>query len=381
VNPKWTVSKRRDKADQAMALAQMMERPFVLVVNYEAAWREPFASWLGLLRWDVSIYDESHRIKAPGGKASRYTSKLKRVTGRRLALTGTPMPHSPLDLYAQYRALDTNVFGTSFARFRARYAIMGGYENRQVIGWRNMDELMAIFRAHSFTVTKSDVLDLPPVVHQAVPIELSPAVMKQYKEFERELVLEFDRGLVTVDNALVKFLRLQQITSGYIKLDPESDAPRLEELGTEKADVLYDLLSDLPADEPVVVFARFHVDLDNIHRVSKELKRTSYELSGRMNSYHVWNSDESGAVLAVQIQSGSMGIDLTKSAYAIYYSVGFSLGDFDQSVARLDRPGQTRSVTMYHLIAQETVDVKVYRALREKRDVVNAVRSGFGGWS
>ena len=380
VNPKWSVPKRHDKARQALELAEAMERPFALVVNYDAVWREPFASWIRTVNWDASAYDESQRIKKPGGKASRYIGNLRNHIPFRLELTGTPMPHSPLDLYAQFRALDTSVFGTSFQRFKSRYAVMGGFENRQVIGWRNMDELMELFHEHTFIVSKPDVLDLPPVIHQVIPVELSPATIRAYREFERELVLEFDRGLVTADNALVKLLRLQQITSGYTKLDPEFDNG-IVEVGTEKKDTLRDLLSDLPDNESVVVFCRFRVDLDNVHKVAAELDRHSYELSGQINALNVWKVDAPGAVLAVQIQSGSVGIDLTKAAYAVYYSVGYSLGDFEQSVARLDRPGQTRSVTMYHLIAQSTVDVKVYRALHDKRDIVNAVVSGFGGWS
>lgn len=78
-------------------------------------------------------------------------------------------------------------------------------------------------------------------------------------------------------------------------------------------------------------------------------------------------------ILAVQIQAGGVGIDLTRASYSIYYSVGFSLGDYEQSLARVHRPGQTRNVVYIHLVAEQTIDEKVYRALSEKKNVVEAV--------
>jgi SNF2 family DNA or RNA helicase len=374
VDKKHSVSRRQQKSDDARVLAEAMGRPFALCVNYEAAWREPFNGWLLRNQWDAIIFDESHRIKAPGGKASRFASRLKVKSLRRLALTGTPMPHSPLDLYAQWRAIDSTILGTSFQRFKNRYAVMGGYEGRQVIGFRNIEELQRLVGQHTFVVNKRDVLDLPPLTKERLKVELDPATYKKYDEFEKDLVLELDRGLVTVDNALTKLLRLQQITSGYVKTD-DGD---LVHLGSEKYLALVDLLQDIPDDEPVVVFCRFHVDLDNIHKAASTLGRKSFELSGRADSHEIWKRDTGGSVLAVQIQSGGVGIDLTRACYGVYYSLGFSLGDYDQSLSRLERPGMDRPVTIYHLVAPGTVDVKVHQALRDKRNVVEAVIGGFG---
>lgn len=78
----------------------------------------------------------------------------------------------------------------------------------------------------------------------------------------------------------------------------------------------------------------------------------------------------------MQIQSGGAGVDFTRSRYCIYYSLGFSLGDYDQSLARIHRPGQQREVTYYHLIAKDTVDEQVYAALDARRDVVTSIMEG-----
>lgn len=78
-------------------------------------------------------------------------------------------------------------------------------------------------------------------------------------------------------------------------------------------------------------------------------------------------------MLAVQIASGAEGIDLTRARYAVYLSTGFNLGSYLQSEKRVHRPGQTRPVTYYHLVAKDTIDEKVYHALRERRNAVDAI--------
>ena len=123
VDPKHSVAKRQDKASQALALAQAMDRPCALLVNYEAAWREPFATFLMSLDIDVGVWDEVHKIKAPGGKASQFAARLKKVTTRRLGMSGTFMVNGPLDVYAEFRALNSTVFGPSFLRFKNKYAV------------------------------------------------------------------------------------------------------------------------------------------------------------------------------------------------------------------------------------------------------------------
>jgi SNF2 family DNA or RNA helicase len=121
------------------------------------------------------------------------------------------------------------------------------------------------------------------------------------------------------------------------------------------------------------VFCRFVQDLATVRSVARVQKRTSFELSGRYKELEQWKNDTTGSVFAVQIQSGGLGIDLTRAHYCVYYSVGFSLGEYEQSQARVHRPGQKETVTYIKLIVRNTVDEKVYKALVEKKNVVEAV--------
>jgi len=368
---KGSVKKKMEAADQWLDWAG----PAVIVLNYEAARASAFAEWSLAQQWDLVILDESHQGKAPASVTARYLEKLGRRATRRLCLTGTPMPNGPLDIFSQLRFLDPGLFGTSFCWFRDHYATMGGYEEREIVAYRNVDEMQRLMSLITFRCG-DEVLDLPPVQDHYRRFDLCAKARKHYNELETELVTEIDAGEVTCANALVRLLRLQQITSGYLAV--EGSPP--ESIDTGKATLLAELLEDIGPDERVVVACKFLHDLDVVRQVADALGRGYGEISGRYNDYRAWKAGHFDAkpcnVLGTQIQAGSLGIDLSEARYAIAYSVGFSLGDWLQWRKRTDRPGQTRGVHYYHLIGRDTVDEAVYGALRKKQQVVEAVLSG-----
>ena len=354
----------------------------VVITNYDLVWRKPFSDALLRMGFELLIMDEIHRIKAPGGTTSRYLSRLGDRVPKRVGLTGTPMPHSPLDIYAQFRALDKNVFGTSNALFKARYAIMGGYERHQVVGYQNEDELKSRFERIAVQVRADDVLTLPDSVDSTRSFELTPKAIKLYREAEREFYIQLEQGYITVANALVKLLRLQQITSGYLIPDDAEDPLTIDD---GKRGVLKDILSD-SGDTHVVVFCRFTYDVQAAKQVASDVGMTAWEFSGHVKQLDEWR--DAGGVLAVQIQSGGLGIDLTKARTGIYYSLGFSLGDYLQSRARILRPGQTRKVHYIHILGDtcnpkvkgDSIDFTVMRALEKRQQVIESIiyRSGRG---
>lgn len=362
---------RAERLQNALAVAS--GKCLVVTINYEAVWRSQLAPTIEAVQWSAIVLDESHRIKSPGGTSSRYLARLaaKQPHARRVCLTGTPMPHSPLDLYGQCRFLDPSVFGTSFTRMRARYAECDPRFPSKVRKWRNQDELAAKLDGISWRVTADEVLDLPDAIHETLPVELSPAVMRFYSRLEAEMTAEIGAGTVTAANALTKLLRLAQATGGYCRLDGSEGVVPID--GTpSKRMALQDRLEDLPATEPVVVFCRFRSDLDDVAAVARDLGREYAEVSGERKDLERWQAGNA-VILGVQMQSGGVGIDCSRAAYAFYYSLGYSLGDYEQSLARLRRPGQTRCVRYYHLVCEGTVDEQVYAALRERRNVVESV--------
>lgn len=352
----------------------------VIVVNYETARMKAFADWTLKRQWGCVICDESHRIKSATSHVSKYADKLRPMARRRLALTGTPLPHSPLDAFAQARFLNPSVFGRSWHQFRNTYAklkTIPGVPVPIVDGYQNLDLLQARLAEIAFFVDGS-VLQLPEETHETIPCELSSRARSLYRQMEEDFIFAVRDGTVTAANALVRLLRLQQITSGTVPLD---DSDKIERVDTSKQEALYDLIDALSPEEPVVVFGRFHADLDAAMVTAERLGRPYLELSGRRKELdqHGCMRDVPGQVLGVQIQAGGLGVDLTRARYAVYYSLGFSLGEYQQSVARLHRFGQTRPVFLYHLIATGTVDERVYKALAERQQVVESIVNAIKG--
>ena len=362
-----SVASKKKLAEDKLRLAEATGRPLVIIINYDSVWRSPFADWAESQQWDLIIADESHRLKAPGGKASLAFKRLRQHARGRLALTGTPMPHSPLDVYAQFRFLSQTIFGPSFAAFRQKYAIMGGFQRKQVTGFQCLDELEALMRTITYRVSK-DVLDLPPQTHVTYHCELSSEAQRIYRDLEDDFVAEVRDGRITVSNAMVKLLRLQQVAGGWVK----TDDGQYHRVDSAKEKLLADTLEDIGSGEPVVVFCRFHADLDAVHEAAKSAGFPSLELSGRRDELRRWQDGEA-QVLAAQISAGGVGVDLTRARYSIYYSLSFSLGEYDQALSRVHRPGQTRPVEHIHLVARNTVDTKIMRALDRRAEVVEAI--------
>lgn len=372
---KGTLAKRTKALLAAVEKARKLRRRLMVVVNYEAVWREPLIGVLKGLGWDRIVADESHRIKAPNGSQSRAMATLGARAARRLALTGTPMPHSPLDIYGQYRFLDPTIFGTSFARFRNTYANMGGYGGHQVMSFRNQEEMNRRVYSIAHRVMARDVLDLIPPQHETRYFEMNKESRGAYEDLRDDYMtfLEGREEPVTASNALVRLLRMQQLTGGFLP-----DVGGARRIDTGKVELLDDLLEDLPVGEPVVVFCRFVADLDAIEELAAKRKLRYGELSGRRRD--ALNEDaelaEGVQLAGVQMASGGVGIDLTRARYCVYYSLGFSLGEYEQSLARVQRPGQTRRVTYYHLLAERSVDDKVYATLEARKNVVEALLEG-----
>ena len=269
------------------------------------------------------------------------------------------------------------MLGKSFVQFRNRYAEVNEMFPSQVRKWLNQDDLNERFHEWAFVCKAEDVLDLPEVTHDRRTCKLTAKTRRVYDDLEEHFVAEIEAGVITAANALVKLLRLQQCTSGFVSWRDDFDETQVEELGTEKETLLLDLLTDI--DHPAVVFCRFRRDLDAVERVARKLKRQYGELSGRRKDLteHA-QMPEWCEVFGVQIQAGGVGVDRTRANYGIYFSLGYSLGEFKQSVARLHRPGQDFPVHFYHLVAEGTVDEVVYRALEKREEVVQVILNEIG---
>lgn len=373
LKPPASVEKRTELADSLLHANTDVFPIRMVVINYEALWLEPFNSWALDQQWNLIVSDESHRVKGAGSNVSRYMYRLGQRADRRIALTGTMAPNSPLDIYGQYRFLDVGLFGSNYSKFRNRYAIMGGFENRQVLKYQRQAEMSKKLHRIAFIVDESIHEGLPPETDVTRTISMSAKTKKLYKKLNKNFIIEIDEGKVTAGNSLTKMLRLQELTSGFTKLDSITNDPqkrKLTEMNDEKLSLLDDILEDIAVNTPLVVFARFTRDLRKTKKILEDKGWNVGELSGKKDDLKDFQEKKVNA-LVVQIQAGKEGIDLTRARYGIFFSYVLSYGDYRQCRKRIRRPGQKNPHTFIHLTVEGSIDTEIMRAYGTKGNVID----------
>ena len=339
------------------------------VINYDAMLIDPLKKGLMRAKFDLLIADEAHRLKSPKGAQSNFVGRyIKNNFKYRLALTGTPFHNGPLDVFGILRVMASTDSLKSWTWFKERYGVWGGYGGFQLLKVQHQDELAALVDSYAFTIKSEDVLDLPPVQHIHIPVELEPFVLEKYQKFERDYIMEVNEGTMTAGNALVSMLRLSQLTGGFVKLDDGS----LVNISRAKKAALEDFLENIDMDEPLVIFYRFDLELGIIREALHNAGRSYSIVNGYTKELAQWQRGETNSIV-IQIQSGNAGIDLTRAAICLYYSLDWSLGNYEQSLGRIHRPGQERPVLYYHLVANDTVDADLHDALENKQEAVGFV--------
>lgn len=340
----------------------------IVVVNYESAWRleSDIARW----KPDMIVCDESSKIKNPQAKQSKALHRLGKQTQFNMILTGTPITNNPLDFYSQYRFLDESIFGSSFYSFRARYAIIGGYGNHQIIGYRNMTELVEKAHSVAFRVRLDEAVDLPPYIDETRFVSLEPKAKAIYEAIDKESYAELTAGEITTRNVLTRLLRLSQCTGGFIR--PDADET-VQAVSKAKLNALDDILEECEEqNKKVVVFARFIPEIEAIEKLLRS-RRTDYaiihgSITDRSEQVERFQTDPNCKVFVGQLQTTGMGLTLTAASVAVYYSLDYSYANYQQSRARIHRIGQTQKTLYIHLVAKDTVDSKIMEALRQKGD-------------
>lgn len=372
-----------DKNKRLKALSDLENFPFkalkVAVINYESTWREDIFEALYTWNADMIICDESQRIKTHDAEQSKAIHKLGDQARYKLILSGTPVQNNAIDLYSQYRFLDPSVFGTNFYQFRNRYAIMGGFNRHQIVGYRDLDKLIQREHSIAYRVTKDEALDLPEQTFLERRIVMSAKERSIYDRLKRESFTELDGGRqITVTTVLTKLLRLQQYTGGFLIADGK-EKPELVSKG--KLNVLEEIVDDYVVDlgKKLVIFARFRPEIDLIGQML-EKKKIRYsaiygdvKLENRGDIVKDFQINPKTMVFLAQIDTAGLGITLTAADTCVYYSVNFNYAAYAQSLARIHRVGQKNICTYIHLIVEKTVDETILKALARKEDLAKTI--------
>ncbi len=353
----------------------------VAVINYESAWRMEAE----LMKWhpDMIICDEGHRIKTHNISASKALHRLAARAAYRLLLTGTVITNKPIDVFSQYKFVDPRIFGNSFYQFRNRFFDMTGYGNYTPVMKKYMEaEFTQKLHSIAYRVTKAEALDLPECTDVIQRVDLEPDAMRLYRQLVKDSYAEISRDTVTATNVLTRLLRLMQVTGGFLSGD---ESAACEQVSTAKLNALNELIdSALENDQKVVVIARF---IPEIHAITKMLGRKgldyaqiSGEIKDRDDQVARFQNDPNCRVFVGQVATAGMGITLTAANLMVFYSLDYSMSNYDQCKARIHRVGQRNACTYIHLVARGTVDEKVLRSLRDKsnlaKQLVDDYRAG-----
>lgn len=348
----------------------------------------------------ILIVDESSAVKSMKAKRTKATEILRRKCGKVVLLNGTPIANNPGDLYAQARLLHPSILGCDNEwMFRNRYAVLGGWQRKQIVGWRDLEDLQKRLAPYTLRRLKEDCLDLPPKIgpiHLTVP--LGTVSWNLYRNMRDELIAELSDGSIsTGQQAAVKVLRLQQITSGFLGGRETLEGKKIAEvqiIGSEKHDLLMDwaaLLLEQSPNAKLMVWCRYRKEVERI----EEAFRGMFVHTGKIYGAQTPNEREQALRLlnprtvplesvgmVGTVQTGAMGIDLTGSHTVPYFSQGDSLMHYLQSMDRTHRTGQHHPVTYYNLLAtgpkgEKTIDHTKIKALQKKLDIASWTVNGW----
>jgi hypothetical protein len=346
----------------------------------------------------VCVVDESSKIKTHNATRSERAVELGRMAPYRQILTGTPLAKNPLDFYMQYEFLDPDIFGLGdFYAFRARYAVMGGYDQREVIGYDNMDEFVDLVSPVTFQVRQDEVFK-----HEKVRIlrtvQMSAEQARLYKELrlKSRIGLEGSDLTMVVQNVLEKSLRLQEITGGFVsylhtdaeleelraRLGPAKKLPRSYRVPVPgknpKVEDLLECAELYPGS--MIVWCAYK---DEIYAVAAAL-RAKYgheqvvELHGDIDEHqrdvNVNELFQTGKArfCVGNAATGGMGLTMSKADTICYFSNTHNYIDREQSEERGTAEGMTTLII--DIACEKSIDTHIIASNEEKKDMSEYVR-------
>lgn len=365
--------------------AQMIEfsampSPKVLIVNYEQV--VAHVNELNALNFDVNIFDEAHYMKNPKSKRTRACLALR---GRRdFLLTGTPMLNHVDELWSLLHKIDRTRF-PKYWTFVNRYAVFGGYQDKQIIGVKNERELTEILHGYMLRRLKKDVLDLPEVQIIERRVDLTDQQAKLYNEVAEEMRLtraDADDP-DDIENALTKFLRLKQICGTTYEFTGEDHSSKLD-LAIEDDVELF------ARGEKVVQFTQFRSVQDAyLRRIAKAAPSVPvFILNGdvkkeeRTGVVKSWEAVKGPAVIVCMLQVASVGLNMTAASQGAFLDELFVPGLNQQAIDRLHRIGasSTQPVQIRKYLCRNTIESRVQQILRVKSKLFGEIVESDPNW-
>jgi SNF2 family DNA or RNA helicase len=380
----WQPNITKKQQEKLESLFEIETALHILVMNVEAFSTEKgmkFASKFLNSHKVLMAIDESTTIKTPTAKRTRNIIDLGEYAKYRRIMTGSPVTKNPLDLYTQCYFLDPYLLDhASYYSFRNRYAVMKSMHVRgrtiQVVhAFQNLGELSEKLQGFSYRVLKEDCLDLPPKNWTKRHITLSNEQKKVYDQMKKEALATLNGKVTSTMTVITQLMRLQQITCGHFVADDGST----QEIKNNRITELMEVLAEI--EGKAIIWGHWQKDIQNIVGEIEKIYGPGSVVSyygltpqdERQDNIRRFQDDPRCRFMVGTPSTGGYGITLTAANTVIYYSNGYDLEKRLQSEDRAHRIGQKKNVTYIDIIAEDTVDDKIVKSLREKINIASEV--------
>ena len=334
-----------DKFESFIHLCEVIPHTIVGIINYELIFRRPA---LAKLRDFTLILDESSLVQNETSKRSKFI--LKRLKPENvILLSGTPTGGKYEKLWSQCQLLGWNISKTAFWNTYVKYHFedFDGFPVKIIDGYKNVERLKRKLREQGAVFMKSnEVFDLP----QQIDTNLHCTVSKEYSKFHKDAIVKFDNQEFVGDTSLTKML-YERMLCGFAN--------------KEKLNLFKDLLSS--TDDRLIVFYNFQNELMKLSEIVIDSDRPLSIVNGDTKDLSAYENFENSVTL-IQYQAGAMGLNLQKSNKIVYFTPPLSSELFEQSKKRIHRIGQERTCFYYYLICKNSIETKIYSALKMRRD-------------
>ena len=349
------------------------ELPYFIITNIETMRNQDIVDELITLCKSETIgmiaFDECHKAKDPNSQQGKGMLKLKAHT--QIATTGTPLMNTPLDLYFILKWLGEEQ--NSFYKFRNRYCVMGGFNNYQILEYRHLDELQERLNDIMLRRLKDDVLDLPEKTYVDEYVELTSKQAKIYCEVSEEIKENIDK-IKCAPNPLAELIRMRQATgyTGILSTTIKESAKldRMEELVEEAVN----------SGKKVVVFSNW---TQMTTPIAKRLEKYNPAvITGEINAdtrqlmVDKFQTDNRCKVIIGTSGAMGTGITLTAGTVEIFLDEPWNMALKEQCVDRCHRIGQKNNLTVYTIMAKNTIDERVHDIVLSKGELSDAIVDG-----
>ena len=320
---------------------------------------------------DMIACDEIHKCATPSSQQGKAFVKLD--ADCRIAMTGTPLMNSPLDLYGLLRWLGYEKH--SYYTFKNYYAVMGGYGGYEIVGYKHLDELEEKLQSIMLRRLKKNVLDLPEKIYIDEYVDMLPKQAIIYKEIKADIKANIDMISIS-PNPLAEMIRLRQATgyTGILSSEIQCSAKldRMEELVDEA----------MENGQKVVIFSNWTSVLQPAYERLMKHYRVGVITGETADNERQWVVDEfqSGKLDIVMGSSGAMGVGITLSeaSVEIFLDHPWNKANYEQCVDRCHRIGQRNNLTIHNLMCKSTIDEKIWELVKHKGEMSDQIVDGNG---